>query len=56
MRQMLDFDNQQQADAFLRAPYHYENQLEVAPGQYNLRMASCRSSWYAVISAKSKCP
>jgi hypothetical protein len=35
----LDFDNQQQADAFLRTPYHYENQLEVAPGQYNLRMA-----------------
>jgi hypothetical protein len=36
---LLDFDNQQQADAFLRAPYHYENQPEVAPGQYNLRMA-----------------
>ncbi len=35
----LDFDNQQQVDAFLKAPYHYENQLEVAPGQYNLRMA-----------------
>jgi len=34
----LDFDNQQQADAFLRTPYHYENQLDVAPGQYNLRM------------------
>jgi len=35
----LDFDNQQQADAFLKQPYHYENQLDVAPGQYNLRMA-----------------
>jgi VWFA-related protein len=35
----LEFDNQQQADAFLKAPYHYENQLDVAPGQYNLRLA-----------------
>ena len=35
----LDFDTQQQVDAFLQAPYHYENQFEVAPGQYNFRMA-----------------
>ena len=35
----LDFDTQQQVDAFLKAPYHYENQMEIAPGQYNLRMA-----------------
>jgi VWFA-related protein len=35
----LDFDTQPQADAFLKAPYHYENQFEIAPGQYNFRMA-----------------
>ena len=35
----LDFDTQQQADAFLKTPYHYENQLDLAPGTYNLRMA-----------------
>ena len=35
----LDFDTQQQADAFLKTPYHYENQFDIAPGQYNFRMA-----------------
>jgi VWFA-related protein len=35
----FDFDTQQQADEFLHAPWHYENQFEVAPGQYNFRMA-----------------
>ena len=35
----LEFDNQQQADAFMKALYHYENQFELAPGQYNFRMA-----------------
>jgi len=35
----LDFDTQQQVDAFLGAPYHYENQFEITPGQYNFRMA-----------------
>lgn len=35
----LDFDTQQQVEAFLHAPYHYENQFEVAPGEYNFRMA-----------------
>ena len=34
----LDFDTQQQADAFLKAPYRYVNQFEIAPGQYNFRM------------------
>lgn len=35
----LDFETQQQVDAFLKAPYHYENQFEIAPGEYNFRMA-----------------
>ena len=35
----FDFDTQQQVDAFLRSPYHYENQFEIEPGQYNFRMA-----------------
>jgi VWFA-related protein len=35
----LDFDTQQQVDAFLQAPFHYENQFEIAPGQYTFRMA-----------------
>ncbi len=35
----LDFDSQQQADAFLKTPYHYANQFEIAPGKYNFRMA-----------------
>ena len=35
----FDFDTQQEVDEFLHAPYHYENQFEVAPGQYNFRMA-----------------
>ncbi len=35
----VDFDTQQQADAFLKAPYHYENQFDILPGQYTFRMA-----------------
>ena len=35
----LDFNTQQQVDAFLSAPYHYENQFDLAPGQYKFRMA-----------------
>ena len=35
----VDLDNQQQVDAFLKTPYHYENQFDIAPGQYNFRMA-----------------
>jgi VWFA-related protein len=35
----LDFDNQQQADAFLKTPYHYSNEFEIVPGQYDFRIA-----------------
>ncbi len=35
----LDFNTQQEADTFLKTPYHYENQFEIAPGQYSFRMA-----------------
>jgi VWFA-related protein len=35
----LNFASQQEADAFLKTPYHYTNQLEIAPGQYNFRIA-----------------
>jgi hypothetical protein len=34
----LEFDTQQQAEAFLRAPYHYENQFDMAPGKYRFTM------------------
>jgi VWFA-related protein len=35
----LDFDNQKQAEEFLRTPYHYVNQFRIGPGQYNFRLA-----------------
>ncbi len=35
----LDFDTQKQADDFLKAPYHYENQFHIGPGTYNFRVA-----------------
>jgi VWFA-related protein len=35
----LEFDSQQQVDAFLKTPYHYQNQFDIAPGQYTFRMA-----------------
>lgn len=35
----LDFDTQKQAEAFLKTPYHYENQFKIGPGQYNFRVA-----------------
>ncbi len=35
----LDFDTQQQADAFLKSIYHYENQFRIGAGQYNFRVA-----------------
>ena len=35
----LDFASQQEADAFLKTPYHYVNQFEIVPGQYNFRVA-----------------
>jgi VWFA-related protein len=34
----LDFDNQKEVDAFLENPYHYENQFDIASGQYNLKV------------------
>src|SRR6185312_10777960 len=36
----LDFENQAQMDAFLKAPYHYSKQFNIAPGQYNFRMVA----------------
>ncbi len=35
----LEFDSQQEVDAFLKTPYHYQNQFDIAPGQYTFRMA-----------------
>jgi hypothetical protein len=35
----LAFDNQQQADEFVRKPYHYENQFSLASGQYTFRIS-----------------
>ena len=35
----LDFDNQAAVDAFQQKPLHYENQFEIAPGKYNLKVA-----------------
>lgn len=40
----LDFDTQQEADAFVRKSYHYANQFEVAPGQYSFRMVVAAGS------------
>ena len=34
----VDFDNQQQAEAFVKASYHYANQFEIAPGHYDFRI------------------
>lgn len=36
----LDFPNQQQADAFLSAPYRYADQFDIAPGDYTLHVAA----------------
>jgi hypothetical protein len=35
----LDLDDQAAVDAFKQKPLHYENQFEIAPGKYNLRVA-----------------
>lgn len=35
----LQFDSQQQVDTFLKIPYHYENQFQMAPGKYRFTMA-----------------
>jgi VWFA-related protein len=34
----LDFENQQQVDAFKGSPYHYENQFDIASGKYTLKV------------------
>ena len=35
----LEFDNQKEANEFLRTPYHYVNQFKIGPGQYTFRLA-----------------
>jgi len=35
----LDFDSQGEVDAFALKPLHYENQFELAPGQFHLKVA-----------------
>ena len=35
----IDFDSLEQVSAFLKAPYHYSTQFDLAPGQYRFRMA-----------------
>ncbi len=34
----LDFESKKEWEAFTQQPFHYENQLEVASGQYNLKV------------------
>jgi hypothetical protein len=34
----LDFENQKELEAFKRKPLHYENQFDVASGQYNFKV------------------
>ncbi len=35
----LEFESQKEADAFLSQPFHYENQFEIAPGNYRVAVA-----------------
>jgi VWFA-related protein len=35
----LEFDNQKEANEFLKTPYHYVNQFKIGPGQYTFRLA-----------------
>ena len=35
----FDFDSKDQVEAFNKQPYHYENQFEIAPGDYKLKVA-----------------
>jgi VWFA-related protein len=35
----LEFDNQKEANEFLKTPYHYVNQFKIGPGQYSFRLA-----------------
>ena len=34
----FDFDNKEQVEQFAKQPYHYENQFEIAPGHYDLKV------------------
>jgi len=34
----IDFDNQKEVDEFQQNPYHYEDQFDVASGQYTLKV------------------
>jgi VWFA-related protein len=34
----FDFENKKDVDAFNEKPYHYENQFDVAPGQYRFKV------------------
>lgn len=35
----LDFDGKKEVEEFQKKPYHYENQFEIAAGQYTLKVA-----------------
>lgn len=35
----LEFPDQKKADAFFKLPFHYENQLSLAPGKYTVKAA-----------------
>jgi len=34
----FDFENKKEFEAFIETPIHYENQFEIAPGKYNLKV------------------
>jgi VWFA-related protein len=34
----VDFETKKEAEAFSEKPYHYENQFDIAPGQYRLKV------------------
>ncbi len=34
----LDYDKKEEVEEFASKPYHYENQFEVSPGKYNLKV------------------
>jgi len=34
----LDFDDKKELEEFQKSPFHYENQFEIAPGKYTLRV------------------
>jgi VWFA-related protein len=40
----LEFDEKKQAEEFARKPFYYENQFEVAPGDYRLKLAFSSST------------